>query len=158
MFGLFKKFEFYQSIDDMPIYNWLKIQDTNDLLFILKNKYQKCNDKQLKVLELSLQAMTDQFIDRFGVSDSYRQVLRLKGELRCKEIDYLTTGSRTHLTFIEIKKKELQALMDQSNKKDSVNVSVHVRKYNGGVLDMKKMNVVEFYEILEEIKREQKRK
>jgi hypothetical protein len=153
--SLLTKFEFYKSIDELPIYHWMKIQETNDLTWILKKK-RECSKGQFQVLESYLQKMTDEYIDTFGISDQYRNILKLQGELRCKEIDYLISDNKMHLTFIEIKKAELKNAISQSEKSDLMSIQVHVRKYMGQPINMKETSVKEFYGILSEIQKESK--
>lgn len=155
--NLFKSFEHYKSIDEMPIYNWQKVQETNDLTWLLKVKSDTTKG-QLSILETYLKRMTDEYIDHFGISDQYRLILKLKGELRCLEIDYILSDNRVHLTFIEIKKKELQMALAKGKSNDTSSVKVHAEKYMGRAINMRETSVKEFYEILRELQKEQKPK
>ena len=155
IFQLYKKFEYFTSIDEMPIYNWLKIQESNDLTWVMKVKGD-ATKKQLLILEDSLKKMTDEYIDTFGISDSYRKILRLRGEIACMEVDYCLTQQRSLLTFINVKKKELESIFRNNEKSDSMSVQVHVRKYLGQSVNMRETSVKEYYSIIREIEREQK--
>lgn len=155
--SLFKKFEYFNSIDDMPIYNFLKIQETNDLGWVMKEKgdYTK---RQQPLLEHALQLITDQYIDTYGISDQYRRILRLQGDLRVLEMEYIITGEKINLTFIELKKAELKVAVDQSQSKETVSVKVHAEKYMGRAINMRETSVRDFYDILRELQKEQKSK
>lgn len=155
LFSLNKKLEFYNSIDEMPIHNWLQIQETNDLVWVMKEP-KDVKRSELNQLEEALQTMTDQYIDTFGISDSYRKILKLKGELRCLEIDFIITAQRTILTLIDIKKAELKIAIEKANNIKSLNARVHAQKYMGQAIDMKITSVKFFYEILQEMQNEHK--
>lgn len=151
--SLFAKFEYYKSIDEMPVYNWFKIQETNDITWGLINK-RDCTTKQLLTLEFVLHRITNEYLDSFGISDRYRAILRLKGDISCLEADLLLTADRSNLTFIELKQKELGILLKSSNDSDMMSVQIHVRKYMGQKINVKETSVREFYSILREMKKE----
>ena len=154
--SLFKRIDWYKSIEEMPIHNWLKLQETNDIGWIIKDKMD-CTDKELLILESQLHKLTDEFIDTFGISDEYRSILELKRDLRLAEIDFALTGDKTKLAFIEIKRQQLNLTLSRSQNTEKVNVKVRVSKYLPYQIDFKKMSVKEFYEVLEEMKREAKK-
>ena len=155
--SLFQKFDYYKNIDEMPIYNWFKVQETNDLTWLLKEK-EDCTTKQMLVLEMYIQKMRDEYIDTFGISDTYRKILVLQGELACLEIDFIIKQDKKIRVFINLKRNELEKLIAKSQKKDSVNIQVHASKYMGGALiNMKTTSVKEFYGILAEMQKEAKK-
>lgn len=150
---LFKsKIKYYTDIDEIPVFNWFKIQETNDLSWLLI-KRAKVGAKLHKVLAEQIMHMHDQYIDAFGLSDKYRRMLELKRDIRVMEIDFFKTKNRALLTFIEVKKHELKALVGNGKKEDMGSVRVHVAKYLG-TCDFKAMSVKFFYETLEEIRKE----
>lgn len=148
--------EHYTTIDDMPVFNWLKIQETNDLTWIMHKKVDesKCTGKELILMQQSLQNMTDQYLDAYGVSDEYRKVLILKGELYVLRAELIATQDKTKLTFIDIKKDELKALLMKSNSTQKTNVRVYASKYMRYSIDMKQTSVRDFYDILEDAREE----
>lgn len=154
--NLFQKFDHYNTIDDMPIFNWLKIQDTNDITWILKEKRsaEKCSEKEIDKLQECLQVMTNEYIDAYGITDEYRRILRLKGEIFTLRAEFAMTQDRTKLTFLAIKQDELMAILLKSKNAEKTDVRVFAMKYLGQSVDMKKTSVREFYNILAEAKKE----
>lgn len=133
----------------MPIYNWFKIQKTNELTWCLISK-RKVNVKQMEVLKGALQTMTDEYIDTFGISDTYRNVLQLKGEIVCLECDYIINKDISRLTFIQLAQQRLEKLLNENNSTDETKARIYASKYMGFPIDTKKISVKEFYEILKE--------
>lgn len=152
-----KRLNYYKSIEELPVYNWFKIQETNDLRHILK-KYGEVSKKELFELEKAITSLTDQYIDTFGISYEFRQQLELKRDIRVMEIDFFLTQDKFKLTFINHKKAQLKVLVTRINKAETGNVKVYVSKYMGFQVDYKKMSVREFYETLREITNEAKLK
>lgn len=152
---LFAKFEYYKSIDTMPIFNWFKVQETNDLTYFLHEK-RDCTKKELSILEKALTITTNEYIDTFGVSDKYKKILQLKIDIHRKEIALcIHPEERTELTFLNVLKAQLKEALMVSEKSDTKSVVVHASKYvGGGMIDTKKMTVQAFYSILDELKKE----
>lgn len=150
---VFKPLKYYKSIDEMPVYNWFKIQETNDITFALIKK-KSITKREFRVLEQALQTITNQYIDTFGISEHYKHILRLQGELKCLEIDLICTNERKYNTFINIKKAELKKALETANKGETTSVKVHAEKYMGRKIDMRTTSVREFYEILKEMQKE----
>lgn len=151
----FSKLDYFDSLDSLPIFNWLKIQETNDLGYLLKIK-KECSRKEINKLEQHLSKLTDSYIDTFGVSDEYRKVLDLQREIRVKEIEFFITEKKINKTFINVLKLKLQAAMKSTNKTDIYVVSTHVSKWMGYRVDLQKTSVNEFYGILKSIKKNER--
>lgn len=153
LLSLFRKLKYFKSIDEMPIYNWFKLQETNELTHLLKVK-KLCSKREVLILQNALQSITNEYIDFFGINDQYKKILELKRNIRIKEIQLITTGERINKTFIKVLKSELNLLIQSAQKSDTGNVSVHVNKYMGYRIDLKSTSVKEFYSILNHIKKE----
>lgn len=150
---IFKKLEYYKSLDEMPVWNWFQIQKTNDLKYMLI-KIRKISDKDKKELEPGLKTLSNEYIDTFGISDEYRQILELSRDIRVLEIDFLLTGDRSLLTMIEIKKVQLKAMAQENKRSDMFKIKMHADKYMGFSIDVKTTSVKEFYTIVESLKEE----
>lgn len=154
---LFAKFEYYKSIEEMPIFNWLKVQEKNDLRYVLK-KYRDATKGELGQLQVAVQLMKNEYIDTFGISEEYKKLLVLDDQIRILEIEYVTTGDRSKLTMIEYKSRQLKANIKTGVKADSGTVKIYVSKYMGFQVNFKEMSVKEFYSILREVVKEARTK
>lgn len=151
------KLEYYKSLDEMPIANWFKIQQTNDLKYLLV-KTRKVSTKEVSELEKGLKKLSNEYIDTFGISDEYRQILELSRDIEVLKIDFILTQDRSLLTMIEIKKDQLKAISKSNNKSDLNKLKMHVNKFMGYSVDMNKTSVKEFYTYLEGLKEEVKQR
>lgn len=146
---------YYKSIDEMPIYNWFRLQETNDIKFVMKCK-KALSKKQFAEIEKAVKDMQAEYIDVFGINDQYKNYLELIRSIRILEIERAVTGDKIKTTFIEIKKVELNNLLKQMQGGQINTVTVHAEKYMGFKLNLKELSVREFYTIIEEMKREHK--
>ena len=151
------KLEYYKSLDEMPIANWFKIQQTNDLKYMLV-KTRKVSTKEIEELEKGLKKLSNEYIDTFGISDEYRQILELSRDIEVLKIDFILTHDRSLLTMIEIKKDQLKAISKSNNKSDLNKLKMHVNKFMGYSVDINKTSVKEFYTYLEGLKEEAKQR
>ncbi len=55
----------YTSIDDLPVYYWNKIHETNKLKYLFKEKVDIVNNDQLSLLWANI---NDQYFKEFGLS------------------------------------------------------------------------------------------
>lgn len=154
---IFNKLEYYKSLDEMPVYNWFKIQQTNDLKYMLV-KTRKVSTKEIEELEKGLKKLSSEYIDTFGISDEYRQILELSRDIEVLKIDFILTQDRSLLTMIEIKKDQLKAISQNKNKSDVHKLKMHADKYMGFSINTKETSVKEFYTIIESLKEEVQQK
>lgn len=151
------KLEYYKSLDEMPIANWFKIQQTNDLKYMLV-KTRKVSTKEVSELEKGLKTLSNEYIDTFGISDEYRKILELSRDIEVLKIDFILTQDRSLLTMIEIKKDQLKAISKNKNKSDVHKLKMYADKYMGFSINTKEVSVKEFYTIIESLKEESQQK
>jgi hypothetical protein len=138
------KLEHYKSISDLPIYNWFKIHETNDLKYLLIAP-SKVGFRRSKELNEAFSLIYDEFIDTFGVSDDLRKITELRRDIRILEIDMYLENDLSKETFIDIKKAEIDAIIN-SKEKDRLNdVKGYVEKYMGFHLDERTTTVKDYY-------------
>ncbi|MES2287771.1 MAG: hypothetical protein V4547_18935 [Bacteroidota bacterium] len=152
--SFFRKLQYHTSIETMPIYSWFKLQETNDLTYLLKVK-KECSKSEVLTLQNALQIMTNEYIDTFGINDQYKKILELNRDIFIKKAQLAMTGERINNTFINVLQAELNALLKSNQKSDTGDVIVAMSKHiGGGMIDTKKMTVLEFYQILNHNKKE----
>lgn len=154
---IFNKLEYYKSLDEMPVYNWFKIQQTNDLKYMLV-KTRKVSTKEIEELEKGLKKLSSEYIDTFGISDEYKRILELSRDIEVLKIDFILTKDRSLLTMIELKKIELKVITENKTKSDIHKIKMHADKYMGFSINTKETSVKEFYTIIESLKEEVQQK
>jgi len=146
------KIQYYKSIDELPIRNWFKIQDTDDITWMLKKKY-SVNAKQLAVLAKAFADCQAQYIDTFGLSDNYRKILTLKWEIAVLRSELVMQGKRTNQVYIDLKTLDLKVILTESKASETGSVKVMIEKHMGFKLNENEVTVKEFYEYLNDLKR-----
>lgn len=127
------------DIEDMPIYNWIKILETGDLKWLYKNKGRVSIQSADHWLVLQ-----QQYIDEFGLDENYKQQLRLMSKLKNLNLDFVLTRDRSLLNVIKITEIDLE----MGGSKESIGfyqILDHVEKYKGFQIDPKKTSVMKWY-------------
>ena len=129
----------WRNIEDMPIYNWVKILETGDLRWLFINKgrvTEKANEHWL--------TLQQEYIDEFGLDEGYKQQLRLMEKLKNLNLDFVLTRDRSLLNSIRITEIDL----DMDGSKEAISfyqILDHVEKYKGFQIDPKKTSVIKWY-------------
>lgn len=144
MFSFFK-LKYYDSIDDLPINNWIKINETNDLKWLLINNKKEINKKEINILRNIWDKIFEQFIDYFGIPDKMLKVLELKREIFSLNCDLISYSDRSIQTFIDIAQYQLNELQKENSKINFNEIKVYVEKYMGFQINEKKMSVKDYY-------------
>ena len=140
----------YSSIDDLPMYNWKKIHDTNELKWLFVTKQEVENNE---LLERRWALIYDEYLNEFGLSDEYKEILKVKRKIANLQADYIIKGDRVILNFINIEKNALESLYDTSKKGSSFRDSlVHLEKMQGIKINTKQITVADYYNYLRSIK------
>ena len=140
--------KYYQSIDEIPLFNW-----------------QKCLSGELKYVHLELKEETDnqeafnklydEFLQERGVNKEYKKyldILKKKALLQC---EFLITKDDFKLTQIEIEDAKIVSLQKTSESGLSIEKTlIYLGKWLGYRLDWKVISVTEFYSIMEEYEKQ----
>jgi hypothetical protein len=138
---------FYELIEEIPLYNWAKINEGN-LKFILLNI-----DTEVTELQLSeaWEKLYDDYIVKRGLSKHYKKLLSLMKQKVILQCDYIITGELFKLTELEIQEQKLNEMIQ----KDAIDISIektliYLSKWIGYRLDWKIITLSEYYLIMEE--------
>lgn len=138
----------YSSITAMPLANWFRIEETNDLGHLLKFYRKVTKPAERIALYAVWQKITDEFIEAFGVTDEYRKIMMLRMQIRIAEIEHAITDDGIYLTEKSIYEHQLQELTGKRDKSDHDTGVILASKYMGYHIDKCKITVKEFYTIL----------
>ena len=137
------KGDYYNSIEDLPIWNWWKVSETGNLSYLRKDENYKGKAPNLKLWE----KINDEYFNEYGINDNLKQLMRLKKEwIRLKE-KYLVKGIRfalTELDIVEAKMKDLDKVGD-FKKEDTI---IYLEEKLGRELDTRKVTVKKYYNYL----------
>lgn len=127
------------SIEEMPIYNWVKILETGDLKWLYINKGRVSQKAAAHWLNLQ-----QEYINEFGLDESYKQQLRLMKKLKDLNLDFVINRDRSLLNVIRMTEIDLKT----DNNKQAISfyqILDHVEKYKGFSIDPKKTSVMKWY-------------
>jgi hypothetical protein len=117
---------------------------TGDYKFLYKEEPPEKIDT--KVLEGIWEAIYDEFIKEFGISEQYRMYLEKMG-MYVQHLDAaINGGDKSQLTFAEIKRRQAENILKGNDSK--VSVYAVVSKGMGFECNPKIMTVKTFYEYL----------
>jgi len=141
--------EYYQSIDEMMLYNWIKIIE-GDKTYCRKNLNVGTKQKD----EEAFQLLNDEYIKKFGLSKYYKHLLAAIKEKALAEIQYALTKDRHQLTVIEIKTLDLENIMKGGHNGLSIEqMLIHLGRWMGTWLSSKELTVTEYFLMIEEYKK-----
>jgi hypothetical protein len=122
--------------------------NAGEMNYLLINKDDSTNEEQLSD---AWDVLFDDYLDKRGLSKSYKQLLKVMQKKAMLECDYIISGDLFKLTEIEIEEQNLKQLIG----KDGVDMSVEkslilLSKWIGYRLDWKIITLSEYYLILKE--------
>ncbi len=138
--------EIYTSIEDLPIWNWNKIIEKQDLTFLyrIEGDY---TDRLIPIWE----NIQQQHLDEFGYSDEMKSRERLMLKIIRLNCKFIETRNRVILNFIKVAQKKLE-LKDLAGNIKFGKLLMVVTKHMGFRIDPKKFTVYEWYHTLNSLK------
>jgi len=139
---------YYQSIDEIPLFNWQKCLEGDVKYVNLETKEDAGNQEAFTKLY-------DEFLQKRGVNKEYKKyldILKKKALLQC---EFLITKDDFKLTQIEIEDAKIVSLQKTSESGLSIEKTlIYLGKWLGYRLDWKVITVTEFYSIMEEYEKQ----
>ena len=126
----------YNSIENLPIYNYNKIIETGDF-----KKYGVQSAEDWDNIER-------EFFNQIGYSEKYFEILRIKTDLVITKAKYYKTNNKALKTLIEVKKAKLNQITAEQTGGDFGLMVAQVSKFMGFRIDTKEISVKEFYNFI----------
>jgi|ERR1035437_1378639 hypothetical protein len=144
--------DYYISIDEFPILLWDKIHSTGDMSYLLK-KRTALNDEQKKELAKVFTAMYDEYIQVFGFSENFNDILAEKIKLGKLKIKKIITGDMSIQNFIEKSKNKIEAIKNRNagTGGDIYKTKQVIEKHYGIKISLLETSVREFYSYIRDI-------
>lgn len=145
---------YYDSIDNLPIHNWFMIHQKNDDSYLIISGNKKF--ARTKTLRHNLDKIFCEYIDSFGISAEFKQILKLKANIAVLKYKEYCLDDKGATTLREVAEIELEALLNKSmNSKKIKSATPAISKFFGGMqVDEYKMTVRQYYTYLETLKEE----
>lgn len=129
--------KYYDNIDTMPAYNYFQMVDGN-LSYLVKKRGFFGN------IVDAYDNIQRQIVDRFGISETFSEILELQREICELKCEIAITGDRFNNTFIKIKEAELERLVEIKSLSND-ELKIILEKWLGFKLNLHKISVVEWY-------------
>lgn len=129
----------YNSINEMPMFNWNEILSTGDLKYIFK----ECKGRVSEKIADLWYELQDQYIERFGLDEKFIKKLRLLKEKADLNYEFILTKDKFINTRIGIVDADLKAL-DSGASSDVWEVKDQMEKYKGYAINLKTITVTEW--------------
>jgi len=144
---------FYTGIDELPLFNWIKCT-SNDLTFVRKDK-KGTEQEDIEAWE----RIYDSYIAEYGLNEVYKKLLNAMKKKALLEVDYILTRERFKLTEIEMQIANLDAMMMNGGNGMTIEQSlIHLSKWLGSWINAKDISTKEYFNLMSEYGKENKRK
>jgi hypothetical protein len=135
------------------LYNWIKCT-SNDLKFVRKDK-KGTEQEDIKAWE----RIYDSYIAEYGLNEVYKKLLNAMKKKALLEVDYILTRERFKLTEIEMQIANLDAMMMNGGNGMTIEQSlIHLSKWLGSWVNAKDISTKEYFNLMSEYGKENKRK
>lgn len=137
--------DYYQSIDELPLHNWIKCTEGK-----LEN-VRKTNKGNEELDTQAWEKIYDSYIQEFGLSEMYKKMLEAMRKKALIELDYVLTGDRFKLTEIEIEQSKLNSMLSNGGNGMTIEQSlIHISKWIGQWINPKKITAREYFNLMKE--------
>jgi len=133
--------KYYKSIDELSIFNFNKVIETNDLKYIVK---EGVTDNKASIV---WDIIMDEYIDYVGLSKSYLDYMRYEKKAALLTCQAYLENKLYLLNFVAIAKQQAQDALG-THKEDFMESVGIVSKYQGYRVNPKEYTVKEFYSII----------
>lgn len=143
---------YYKSIDELPLYNWIKC--TNGKIEFVRKELDKGNGD----LDGEFWAnIFDTYITEFGLSKMHTNMLKALKKKAELELNYVITNNRFALTKLEVEIEKINMLLNNRGTGITIEQSlVHLSKWIGHWIDVKKITAREYFNLQKEFERANK--
>lgn len=143
---------YFSTIENLVIANWFKLHTADDIKFLCVEDPGSLSVKQSEFLDSVFESITDKYIDTFGISDEYRQILELRSRINGLRAMLIRTEDRSIENLIDMAEADLKELIGEPSKDTGSKLISYVAKEMGFRIDENTVSVKEFYGYVDLIK------
>jgi len=148
------KRKLYDSIEEMPIWNWMQVHETKKLKYLVITKNYKSleleNDPRLMD---RWKELYDQYIGEFGIHDKYQDYLRQKIKIAKLQVQHIVKDDRTKEPLIANAENTLEQMLQEKEKIRYADVVVSIQRFLGFHINTREISVFEYYHYLKNLER-----
>ena len=148
------KKDYYNSIETLPIWNWHKISETGNLIYLHRlEDYDGKKDYSLINLWNKLQ---NEYLDEFGITRDFEAVLTLKKRWINVKSNFLLTGDRFLLNEIDEIEIDIKDTIDTKIAVDKDDTVIMLEQKLSRELDPMKISVKKYYKYINHFSKQKK--
>lgn len=141
------KIELYDSIREIPLFNWEKLNETGDFKFLIKgkqNRFAKLNEEEVELAYFSLH---DEYAE---ATDSTDRMIRIRDLMvrRIEAREKVGDGDRSFKNWINAYDAELKQLMKPDENYDPVKSRMRIQQHYGQPIKPKEITLYEYLMIV----------
>ena len=137
--------EYWASIDEMPLYNWIRCNRGEIKYSRVKKRGNSYHDIK------NWSALYDEYLKEFGLDTRYKRYVEAQIKKAILQSDYIITKEKFKLTEIEIESQKLKDMDSHFGAgKQIEEILTWLGMFLGYKLDQKKTTVKEYFIILEQ--------
>ena len=137
--------KFWESIDVMPLQNWIHCNNGDISYMVIEGE--ATEEEQL----LAFAKVYDQYLNKFGLNKKYERYIQATMKRAELQMEYVLTKDKFKLTEIDIQNAKIANLEVHFGGGQTIDVVlIYVSKWLGYRLNAKEISVLEYFVILEE--------
>lgn len=149
----------FESISDLPLHRWRKINETNDLSYLIVKPNVTPPLKEQRLLPALWDKIYCEFLDTFGINDDFKNILEIQRDILVLKMQMAIDGDRFHLNFIKMKEQEIKDLQGEGGTSNNFNeTKARISKFMGFAINENETTVKDFYTYVELFKQDNKQR
>jgi hypothetical protein len=137
--------KYYQSIDDLPQWNWNQIHKTDNYAYLeIKTSYRKIEQDKSESLKKIWFNIYNEFIDEFGLSKRYLDLLEVRKLIANLKLEFVKSGERSILNEIEIEEMDLKEEFESKDEVRYESIVMAIEKRQSMPIDPKTITVYKY--------------
>lgn len=140
----------------MPLFNWIKCTD-GEIKYIRKSV--TLEDEETEQDGEKWDKVFNEYIEKFGLGKLYKKTLEAMRKKALLELEYVQTGEQFKLTLIAIEAEKLKGMLNNQGRGITIEQAViHLSKWLGYYINTKEITVIDYFTLLEEYGKANKKK
>ncbi len=149
--------ELYETIEDLPLYNWHKIHEKSDYTYLRVRRINgQVSKEEFKKLKKTWDEIFSEYIDRFGFSKEFLSLFEKKKLIAYYQQLFIETLDPSLHTIIAVMELELSQDKPKDTKDNFWSSKALIERLCGFSIDTKKTTVIEFYSQIESLRKDGK--
>lgn len=151
----FSEHNTYTSIYNLPQWNWTMVHKSGNLSYLkILPSYRNAEEDKSEELIKIWHQIYNEFIDEFGFSKEYKELLEKKKRIAQMKNDYIQTEDGFLLTLIDIEELEFNATFDKTEGIGFEAIVVSIEKRQGLQLSPRDITVYKYNNYIRTLKSE----